>query len=366
VTRFRQVYAGRRTRLAAGLVATFVGILTSGYFVVAALAAPTAPTITVAFPANTGVYNATGWSAGCSPAGICGTTSGAVTSVTVGIIQSSTGLYWNGSSFQPGQVFNPATGTASWEYAFTPPQDGHYRVVVRANYGVSSHTSVTVRFQYKTAPPPPPRITSKPPNPTSATSADFKFVDGQWPNVTFWCWVDSGAVQDCTGGSGTEGEFQVSGLTAGQHCFSVYAIDLAGNNSVPTTYCWTVLGASPTFSVGGSLTSPLYPGTSEALDLTFTNPSSSAITIAAGAIGSSNIAITTNHAGCPGSNFAVTQGLTTSETIPAEQVAPISLSGLHVPQTDWPVIAMIDTHTNQNACEGATLTLTYSGIEASG
>ena len=33
---------------------------------------------------------------------------------------------------------------------------------------------------------------------------------------------------------------------------------------------------------------------------------------------------------------------------------------LAIPQHDWPVIAMIETHTNQDACAGATLTLHYS------
>jgi hypothetical protein len=42
----------------------------------------------------------------------------------------------------------------------------------------------------------------------------------------------------------------------------------------------------------------------------------------------------------------------------------VSLSALRVPQDDWPVIEMIETNTNQDACQGARLTLTYSGIEA--
>ena len=43
-----------------------------------------------------------------------------------------------------------------------------------------------------------------------------------------------------------------------------------------------------------------------------------------------------------------------------------SLHDLGVPQADWPVITMLNTNTNQDACQGATLTLTYSGIEATG
>ena len=39
----------------------------------------------------------------------------------------------------------------------------------------------------------------------------------------------------------------------------------------------------------------------------------------------------------------------------------MSLSQLGVSTANWPVITMIDTHTNQNACQGAPLTLTYTG-----
>jgi hypothetical protein len=62
----------------------------------------------------------------------------------------------------------------------------------------------------------------------------------------------------------------------------------------------------------------------------------------------------------------VLRGLTASVTIPADQTTPVSLSTLGVPQADWPVIEMIDTDSNQDACEGARLTLTYSGIGATG
>jgi hypothetical protein len=367
VSRFRRETSPRRRGAAAGLVAVIIGVLASGYFVVSALAAPTPPTITVTFPAPAGVYNATGWSAGCSTAGICGTVtdSSTVTGVTLSIYQSDTGMYWDSGSFSSTTpVFNGASGTSNWSYPFTPPADGHYRVVVDATDEAGNDISdVTVAFAYKTTPPPAPRITAKPANPTTQTSADFTFTDRQWPDVVFWCSVDSAPVQNCTGGA--EGELDLTGLTVGLHCLSVYVTDEAGNNSLPRTYCWDVEGRSTTFSVGGDLASSLYPGTSSPLDMTFTNPGSSPITIDTADLTSSNISITTNQPGCGSSNFQAT-GLGADVTIPADQFEPISLSNLNVPQADWPVISMIDTNTNQDACEGASLTLTYSGIEASG
>jgi hypothetical protein len=133
-----------------------------------------------------------------------------------------------------------------------------------------------------------------------------------------------------------------------------------------TKFCWTIGAATQNFTVGGNLTSPLYPGTSQSLNLTFTNPNSSPITIPSGGVSAGNITITSSIPGCAPANFAVAQGLTAAVTIPANQVTPTSLSALGTPKANWPVIKMIDTNTNQDACQGATLTLTYSGIMATG
>jgi hypothetical protein len=131
-----------------------------------------------------------------------------------------------------------------------------------------------------------------------------------------------------------------------------------------TGLCSPIGTAAPRFAVGGNLTAPLYPGASQRLDLTFTNPGSWPATIPSGAISARNITITSRAPGCASSNFAVAQGLASAVTIPARQLAPVSLSSLRVPEDDWPVIEMIETNANQDACQGAKLTLTYSGIEA--
>jgi hypothetical protein len=273
-------------------------------------------------------------------------------------------------------VFSAASGTTAWRYAFTPPSDGGYTVYVRATDGLGNTTATaqltTVAFTYDTVPPPAPVITSHPGDPSPDTSPQFQFTDTSWPNVTFTCWLDSGAPMACTGdtdGDGNkdvQGEWQFSNLVLGTHCFNVYATDKAGNVGPTTKFCWTIRSSAQNFGVGGSLTSPLYPGTSQSLNMTFTNSSDKPITIASGGVSASNITITSGAPGCASSSFAVTQGLTTAVTIPANQIAPTSLSALGVPKADWPIIKMIDTNTNQDACQGATLTLTYSGIVATG
>lgn len=151
---------------------------------------------------------------------------------------------------------------------------------------------------------------------------------------------------------------------ASSHCFGSYASGPAGRMG-PITDCWTTGAGTPDFAVGGSLTRPLYPGTSQRLNLTFTNRSFAPVTIPRGGIPARDITITSRAHGCASSNFAVVQGLASAVTIPAGRFTPVSLSALRVPQGDWPVIAMIETNTNQDSCQDAELTLTYSGIEAS-
>jgi hypothetical protein len=372
--------ARRQARVIIVMLAVIASLTTTG-FVVAALAAPNfpgPPRVSISFPASFGAYNAAGWAAGCTPAGICGSAasdSSPVTSVAVGIYQASSGRYWDGSAFSArALVFNTAIGTNSWDYPFTPPSDGDYTVYAQAYSRFGPSQWAVVSFSYDTVPPNTPDIVGYPANPTTSTSASFVFTDNSGPDISFSCYLDSAAAAPCNGGTWHESNWVVAGrqdytgLAPGKHCFYVYATDRAGNASPPASYCWTItitVTSSP-FGVGGNLTSPLYPGTSEPLNLTFTNPNSSAITIASGGVGGGNISISSNAAGCGPANFEVLRGLTASVTIPADQTAPMSLSALGVPQADWPVIEMIDTDSNQDACEGARLTLTYSGIGATG
>jgi hypothetical protein len=243
---------------------------------------------------------------------------------------------------------------------------------------VSSLTAVGLPAPGTTVGPAAPVIASGPVNPSTNISPEFRFTDTSWPGVRFTCRLDSGRPLACTRETGhdhdptVEGEWQFENLAQGPHCFYVYATDYiratdrAGHAGPTTRFCWTIGTVWRDFTVGGNLTSPLYPGTSQRLDLTFTNPGSSPITIPDGGIPASDITITSSAPGCASSNFAVTQGLASAVTIPAGRLMATSLSALGVPRADWPVVEMIETNTNQDACQGARLTLTYSGIGATG
>jgi hypothetical protein len=431
VTRFRRMTAARGNRVAVALLVLAAGVVSTGYVVVTALAAPpglgggrhassvrarhgrdsaspatryssradrAARVITLTFPVSNHTYDAARWSRGCRPAGICGTAAdpAGVLRVAVGIYQFASRKYWTGSSFSSASLsLRTATGTTAWHYAFVPPRDGSYIVFVRAS-GRPDNSARSVRlsvaqFSYDTVAPAAPVIRTHPANPSYSTSAVFTFTDTSWPNVAFWCSLDSGSPEPCAQGGKiqrhhtsnhghpAEGEQRYANLRFGRHCFYVHAIDEAGNVGRTAHFCWTIpppVSQPPppphghhrarNFAVGGNLPLPLFPGISEPLDLTFTNPNSSPITIASGAVSAGNITIASNQPGCAASNFTVTQGLTASVTIPAHQFTARSLANLLVPQADWPVIKMLETNTNQDACEGATLTLTYAGIEATG
>ena len=124
---------------------------------------------------------------------------------------------------------------------------------------------------------------------------------------------------------------------------------VVGANALTATY---------TFSISGNITTPFYPGVSQKLDLVFTNPNPVPITIPAGGV---TITLSTRRAGCPSSpNFKVDQSVTTSVTLPKKST--VSLSRLGVTMAEWPVITMVDTPYNQDACEGAVVTLRYSAV----
>ena len=220
-------------------------------------------------------------------------------------------------------------------------------------------------------------IVSGPAHKSELTEASFLFLSRTRGKVAFSCRLDDAAATPCQGGVTYDGGYgagrqQYTHLARGQHCFYVRATGQNAKAGPAASYCWTITGGGGStggdrsFTVGGDLASPLYPGVSEPLDLTFTNAAASPLTIAAGAVSAANIKITSRTSGCAASNFSVTQGLTRSVTIRAHQRTAVSLSDLGVPQADWPVITMIDTGTNQDACQSATLRLTYSGIEAAG
>ena len=85
----------------------------------------TAPSSSITFPSTGARLNASGWGAGCSSAGICGSASDSgagatgVSQVQVSVQRSSDSRYWSSasSSWVVAQTWNAASGTTAWTLA---------------------------------------------------------------------------------------------------------------------------------------------------------------------------------------------------------------------------------------------------------
>jgi len=247
------------------------------------------PSIALTFPTTTDAYNQASWAAGCSPAGICGTASDSsgVAQVGVGILQKSTGKYWNGSSFSSSSlVFTTATGTTSWDYPFAEPADGVYKLYVEATDSLGNTTAsadqTTASFTTDTVAPAAPVIVDGPTNPSTVTSPLFVFTDSSYPNVTYFCSMDSSPAVNCSGDpdrqpkSAGENEWQYESLAPGPHCFSIYAVDEADNVGPATNYCWTITTTPAAIAVSSG------SGQSATVHTAFASPLAAKVTDAQG------------------------------------------------------------------------------------
>ena len=149
----------------------------------------TAPTSSITFPASGSRQNASGWGAGCSPAGICGSASDSgagatgVSQVQANIQRASDSRYWNASTstWVVGLVWNTASGTTSWNLALAASNltDGvAYTVQSRAIDGASNTQSpvTSSSFTYDTT---APTVTG-----VSSTLANGSYKAGQVVPVT--------------------------------------------------------------------------------------------------------------------------------------------------------------------------------------
>lgn len=320
------------------------------------------PSTTISFPADDALLSAAGYRAGCSSrGGVCGTASDRVpvSSVTVSIRQNQSRKYWNGQSFNSRETFLAASltaikGGAAWFYKLgLPVPDGSYTLDVHARDALGNQTDpryeTSATFTIDTTAPPKPIITSEPMNPTSQTSASFSFVDTQ--SKSFQCQLDASAFKPC--GSPTS----YTGLSVGPHTFTVLALDSVGNLSAPASYVWIVQdsGQGQPFAISGGASSPLYPGAaSSGIALKLTNPNT--IPIVVTALQTSLQA--TGRAGCQPDWFTIAQASIPAGgiTVPAGGAVTLPTQGASPPS-----IRLLESGSDQDACKGTTLTLSYTG-----
>jgi hypothetical protein len=212
------------------------------------------------------------------------------------------------------------------------------------------------------AAPSVPVIIEAPASLSYFTWAHFDFSD-QDQHSGFQCRLDNGPFAPCGPGATS-----YQGLDLGRHCFYVLAVQ-GGYRSAPRGFCWQCrpIRVNGGFAIGGNTPNLFYPGTSEPLDLAITNPFKFAIKVLSVSVRVEPVPSKNGvpDPACPAAtNLLVTRPLGATLAVPARSTK--SLSNLGVPQAQWPVLTMPDLPTNQDACEGATFTLLYSGTATMG
>lgn len=118
--------------------------------------------------------------------------------------------------------------------------------------------------------------------------------------------------------------------------------------------------AVASFSIRGTLDVPLHPGSRGVLNLTLTNPSRQDMSVTALSTAVTNVQSADPALPCTVEDFAVDQ-FTGSFPIALAGSGAKTLSELGIPTRRMPILRMLDTATNQDGCQGATVTLGYTG-----
>lgn len=111
------------------------------------------------------------------------------------------------------------------------------------------------------------------------------------------------------------------------------------------------VGSSSAVTLHATVTGDLYPGSSSSVSFTVDNPSSGAQRV--GTISLASISADAGHSGC---STAISGG-NPDFTMPAVTVDKTFAPGNGQSVTQTGTLTMNDTGVNQNACQGATLTL---------
>jgi len=170
----------------------------------------------------------------------------------------------------PGGIPCPAGGVPAGSYLVAGNWiDSHDNAVAGAAptiIGSYPPEALSNTFVYDNTPP-DTLITSGPANGghISSTSATFTFTSTESPS-TFTCKLDNGSTAACNTGSATYGN-----LGQGQHTFTVFARDAAGNvDPSPAIRTWTVDTMAPTIAAHGNIVAdPTGPG---GANVTYTAP----------------------------------------------------------------------------------------------
>jgi Bacterial Ig domain len=127
--------------------------------------------------------------------------------------------------------FEPCSSTG---HSYTDLDDGVHTVQVRAVDHFGRPDPIPASFTWTVdLSVPSVHIDAAPHDPTNETTAEIAFSSTD-PTATFTCSLDGSAFAAC------DSPETYTGLTEGDHSFSVIATNLAGNSSEPISHDWTV------------------------------------------------------------------------------------------------------------------------------
>ncbi len=198
--------------------------------------------------------------------------------------------------------------------------------------------------------PPQPRIVRHPAATTLSTRASFRYASSR-AEADFECKLDSAAWKGCA-----RARVAYRGLAVGPHQFLV-RVNADGARSRPARFAW-IQGQPQQFSIAPDLSalSLLYPGAPAiAVPLVLTNPNSAPIRVT-----SLKVSVSADPAACPsGANLELIQS-SASERRPVKIPAGSSVR-LPAGGVSAPAIALRNLPVNQDACQGASFPLAFSG-----
>jgi hypothetical protein len=246
---------------------SYAGTLSSSGFsriaIVAYKLETTPPSSSITFPVDSATYNSGTWTGSIDGTASDGSGSG-VAEVRVSVKRLSDNLYWDGTSFASGsEVFNLATGTTSWSYAFP---DGNLttgvsytvRSQAKDDAGNTETPGSGVTFSYGVPDTTGPGVTLSGGGSGTTNTATYNvtatFDEPAYGFTSGDVTVGNGSVSNFTGSDGdTVFTFDVTASADGAVTVDVaasVATDLAGNdNSASNQLTWTYDGTGPTVTI---------------------------------------------------------------------------------------------------------------------
>jgi hypothetical protein len=147
-----------------------------------------------------------------------------------------------------------------------------------------------------------------------------------------------------------------------------YPLTIRAYTSLRSATTQVVLHVGPVpvpFTIAGSLSAPLTPGTGGGIDVSLHNPNSVPITVSGVVAAVSSVTAPNATASLP-CGVADFSPLAMQGTVVVPAGATETLSQLGVSAASFPQLNMTDSSTSQDGCSGATLVLTWTGTAGGG